>query len=184
MPALSEPINKASDQSEKLYNLLSLFGARRYRLLLMKISFVIGLMGLGMIEIDKIISLKQLLLLSPLPAILFDIMIAAESFRITRIALFLENQGSDKYQKYVVENSDSFYKFASYGFTFLCIIVCYFVYFLYYYPTFNRSLLILSLISLLFLPIAIMLYENNKKNKLKDYFKRMLSTSSGGVSNK
>jgi len=86
MPALSEPINKASDQSEKLYNLLSLFGARRYRLLLMKISFVIGLMGLGMIEIDKIISLKQLLLLSPLPAILFDIMIAAESFRITRRA--------------------------------------------------------------------------------------------------
>ena len=181
MPALSEPINKASDQSEKLYNLLSLFGARRYRLLLMKISFVIGLMGLGMIEIDKIISLKQLLLLSPLPAILFDIMIAAESFRITRIALFLENQGSDKFQKYVRENSDSFYKFASYGFTFLCIIVCYFVFFLYYHPSSNRSLFIGSLIPLIILPIVIMWYEYKKKNELKEYFQRILSAPSSGV---
>lgn len=111
---------------ETLHREISETQKRRHKLDILKIAFVTALLGFGAVKIKDITTFYQVLYLAPLVAVFFDLLVMGQHFFIRRIGAFLrlhsESALENKYQKFVRDNRDRFFKSGSRGFTLLSYI--------------------------------------------------------------
>jgi uncharacterized membrane protein YjjP (DUF1212 family) len=108
--------------TERLYKELQTVEEFRFKFSTMKITFVIGLLGIGAVKlkVGHNIDLSPALLLAPLVAVLFDILSMAATVNIYRIDAFLRIKGESdekEWQYFLKKHSSSFYLWAATGFT-------------------------------------------------------------------
>jgi len=95
----------------------------RMHLDVLKISFVIALLGLGSIKVKDIASLCNSLYLAPLVALLFDFMSAGHRLSVRRNGKFLRLYSPSElertFEKFVGQNRDWFFRWGSFFFSIL-----------------------------------------------------------------
>ena len=108
----------AEDIIDSLRREISETQKRREKVNTLKIAFVTGLLGLGSLKLDgNGDATYRLLYLAPLAGLFFDLLILGEHFSIRRIGKFFRtecnDEGEHKWQKFVKENRDKFFKYGS-----------------------------------------------------------------------
>jgi hypothetical protein len=88
-------MSRAEKFLEQLYNEKEMHKEHRHALLLRKLTFIIGLTGLGTLR-SKDITFMPLLFLVPAIALCYDVFIFAEDFKVKRIGKFVREIGEGK----------------------------------------------------------------------------------------
>ena len=108
---------------EKVHNEILQMQRLRMRFDVLKISFVIALLGLGSITVKDLASLHNSLYLAPLVALLFDFMSAGHTFAIRRNGKFLRQYSPSEleraFEEFVCQNRDWFFRLGSFFFNML-----------------------------------------------------------------
>lgn len=129
---ISEEFHSRKVFTERIYKELQTVQEYRFKFSTMKITFVIGLLGIGAMKLNigKDIDLSPALYLAPLVAVLFDVLSMAATVNIYRIDAFLRIRGDPnekEWQHFLKKHSSSFYLWAANGFTGITFLATFFL---------------------------------------------------------
>jgi hypothetical protein len=158
---LLEQLNKEKEQAQ---NLRADFVKR-------KLVFVVGLFGIGSINIETL-SFFQVLFIIPFISIGFDIYILVEDFKVKRIGEFIKNQGGDvsEWEMWVASHKNPYAIWAAPLFTIITTIGSSLI--LWQKLDFGLCSNIVSSLIWLFIIIIGLLILIYKSNITREYFKK------------
>ena len=106
---------------DRIYKELVQTQERRQKLEILKITFVVGLLGFGGLKLSNVDSFWIGLLLVPLVTAFFDLLIDAQNLRIRRKGAFLRTRITDQcekeWQRFVLSHRTKSARVGSWGFT-------------------------------------------------------------------